>query len=235
MSLTEEIVQIWADLFPVQGYAAGLSSCQGRIFHLLSENVQAALARIEAAEQRIDEIIDPDLKMTAVKLLQCFRTGLEVEASRPYQALNTCADGVRYILLKKDQQAAFVGEYLESVRQVLELEVKRWQGLSFPIKLRKLCIDDANYLLATLTILQQANTAVAVQHESLTKLIADYKSLFMSDDIETQDFAALFALLRGESSGPRQTVGYERLLKDLYDYPETARELRQRYRRWPKR
>ena len=127
MSLTEDILQIWADLFPIQGYAAGLSSCQGRILLPTPENKQVALEHINAAEQRLGESADPDLQATAAKLLFCFRINLELESYRPHQAVNTCAEGIRYILLKKEQQAPFVAEYLENLRQILKLEIKRWQ------------------------------------------------------------------------------------------------------------
>jgi hypothetical protein len=62
--------------------------------------------------------------------------------------------------------------------------------------------------------------------------LANYESLFSTAGLNNDDFAVVYAVLKRESRAPNPTPGYRRLLCDLYDFSETAEELRQRALDW---
>ncbi len=224
MKLADEIVTLWGELFPVTGYVAGLEEAKGKLFFNTAENRTAAFERTAALERRLEEVADENLRATAGKVLRCFRAALTY--TYPHSEVETCAWGLFAIMLKEDVRAPFVVEYVVNVEQMLAMEIERWQGQEVPIELRKLCVDNADFLLATLDILQEQNEALGAHCVAAKKQLAAYRSLFYMDDIESHSFDTTLALLRKESAGPRATDGYEEILRDLYDFPETPEELR---------
>jgi hypothetical protein len=230
MKLADEIIALWADIFPVHGYIAGLEEAKGKLFFNTAESRKAAFGKIEALEQRLGEIDDENLRATAAKLLRAFRASLAYVY--PHSEVETCAWGLFVIMLKKDFQAPFIPEYLRNVEQMLAMEIEKWRGHEVPIELRKLCVDNADFLLATLDILRQQNEEVAGPCQTAKEQLAVYRSLFHTDDIDSRDFGTTLALLRKESTGLRVTEGYDEILRDLYDFPETAEELRAQALDW---
>ena len=224
MKPTDEIIALWAELFPVHGYIAGLEEARGKLFFNTPDNRKAAFDRIEALEQRVGEIEDENLSAAGGKLLRCFRAALTYVY--PHSDVERCAWGLFVTMLKEDFQAPFVPQYVGNVEQMLAMEVEKWRGQEVPIELRKLCVDNADFLLATLDILREQNEALTQLCEAAKRQLAAYRSLFYAEDIDNRDFDTTLALLRKESTGARVTEGYEEILRDLYDFPETAGELR---------
>ncbi len=230
MKLSDEIIALWGELFPVDGYISGLEESKGKLFFNSAENRRAAFRRIEALEKRRGEIDDERLRAAAGKILRCFRAALTYVY--PHSQVETCAWGLFATMLKKDFQAPFLPQYIGNVEQMLAMEIEKWRGQEVPIELRKLCVDNADFLLATLDILHEQNEEVAELCHAAKKKLDVYRSLFYMDDIESRNFDTTLALLRKESTGPRTTIGYDEILRDLYDFPETAQELRGKALDW---
>jgi hypothetical protein len=230
MRPTDEIIALWTEILPVDAYISGLEEAKGKLFFNTTENREEAFDRIEALEQRLGEIADENLRAAGGKLLRAFRASLTY--AYPHSEVETCAWGLFAIMLKEEFQAPFVPEYLRNVEQMLATEIEKWREQKIPIELKKLCVDNADFLLATLDILREQNEAVAELCEAAKEQLATYRPLFYVEDIDSRDFDTTLALLRKESGGPRVTEGYDEILRDLYDFPETAEELRTQALDW---
>jgi hypothetical protein len=230
VKLGDEIIALWGELFPVEGYIAGLEEAKGKLFLNTTENREAAFRRIEALDKRRGEIDNQRLRAAAGKIMRSFRAALTYV--HPHSQVETSAWGLFAVMLKEDLQAPFVREYVGNVEQTLALEIDNWRGQEVPIELKKLCVDNADFLLATLDILHEQNEEVAELCRAAKKKLDAYRSLFYMDDIESHNFDTTLALLRKESTGPRVSLGYHEILRDLYDFPETAEELRGKALDW---
>jgi hypothetical protein len=101
MSISDEIIALWAELFPIAGYMAGLPQCKGRLFHPSDANLRRASADIAGLEARLDEISAPDLRTAASKLLRCFQA--QLDSRLPPHGVGTCARGIFITLFKGEQ------------------------------------------------------------------------------------------------------------------------------------
>jgi len=230
MTLESEILELWAGLFPVEGYKAGLSQCQGRLFHNTEASLYQAKADIARLQSRLDEVADPHLRTTAIKLLLCFQAQLEINF--PADQVHDCADGVYVVLLKGDQGAPFVAKYLAEVEGALREETARWCNYDASLETRKLCLDSADYLRETLTILKGENPDLSAACNEIMDSLAAFEKLFVIPELQGDDFETFYTLLQRQNRAPQPTPEYPRLLSDLYDYPETAEEMHQKALDW---
>jgi hypothetical protein len=230
MTVESDIISLWGNLFPVSGYKAGLPQSRGKLFHPTAANLHQAKTDITQLEDRLGEITDTKLRLVASKLLRCFRA--QFEFSLPPHALKTCADGIFTILLKGEQRGSFVAGYLAEVSYLLEEEIKRWRGYDTSAELRILSKNSISYLHEILTILQGENPDVSEACVAIHDLLAEYERLFETPGLDSRDFEKVYPWLRRVASAAQPTPNYRRLLQDLYDYPETAEELRQQALEW---
>ncbi len=230
MTLENDIVNLWSDLFPIEAYKAGFPQCQGRLFQHSDENIRRVQANITALQSRLDEISEADLHFTADKLLRCFRT--QMEFSLPPSRVYDCAEGVYAILLKGDQGAAFIPAFLADAARLVQEETTRWRDCAVSVELRKLALNSAVYLQDTLNIMGSENPDVSDACHSILLALENYTALFNLPGLERNDFESLYPLLQRHQSSPRALPEYPRLLRDLYDYPETAGEIRQKGLDW---
>ena len=231
MTLESDIITLWGNLFPVDGYKAGLSQCRGKLFHPTDDNLHQAGADITALEARLDEIADPDLRTTAGKLLRCFQAHLDFRI--PPRNVRTCADGVYAILLKKDQRAPFAPAYLEEVACMVREEVAHWRDdEDTSAGLRLLARRSADYLRDTLAVLRSENSALAGTCDTILNTLADYENLFATPGLDGDEFAPVYNWLQQNARPAQPTHGYRSILREMYDYPESAEELRQQALDW---
>lgn len=221
--LIDELVEFWAETDPVSGYMAGLKSCQGKLFLPTPAALEQVRQRIVDLRGRLGEITDADLRESGAKLLDCIETGFAT--ALPTQQVNGCANGVFGILVRNDQTADFVANYLDLAETLVSIEAGRWAGQTHTIEIGKLCREYGDFLQATLAILEQQNPNLAPKIAAVNVQIEKYKQLFYVEGIDTDDFAELFALFERYTTGPTATAGYTAMLKDLYDYQETATQI----------
>lgn len=218
-----ELIEIWADYAPVAGYAAGLDSCKGKIFIPTDYALRDIKRRSDAARDKLNGITETDLRYACGKFLNCINRDLKF--IRPDQQINRCAEGLWFILIKSDHLEGFVATYLENAEKVIESDLRVWKGRTFTVETSRACFNSAEFLLATLTILKSLNTGVSAQIDSVSSQVAEYKSVFHVEGINTNKFCELFKLFESRTKGPSKTDGYEAMLDELYDYGMTAEEI----------
>jgi len=237
MNVVEQVIALWARLYPVRSYTSGLSTELTHPGAETPEFVQSAFAEIDALEDKLQGITDPDQRFTAQRLLVSFRTSLRFP--QPSQGIHTCGDGAFYILLKGDQQAPWVATYLESVSEVIAFETRRWKDEHFSLEIKKTCLNSADYLTACADSIRKQNLhgpTIQAACKRLRSQVGKYKALFRAPGLETQDVTALLALFATQDQAPHRTPGYPEVLADLYnlssDASTVAPTIKKRAQQW---
>jgi hypothetical protein len=233
-NLIDDIISFWSYLNPVAGYTGGYLSELNKLFFQTGPETQAALYKIQQLTGRLGEITDVKQRETAGAVLTSLKTQLDL--SRPSGAgpsgtgmggIWGSADGVFYILLKKDDGKGFIRTYLEQVLEMVKFETTRWQGIDFTIEVRKECLDTATYLKGTLSSLQARRPDMADIITAINAAIDKYYSLFYVQGLDSPDFNTLWNLLVtwDKKKGPVKSGGYPECLKSYYQLTETANEI----------
>ncbi len=232
--ITTDIINLWSDLNPTAGYTSGYLNELTTLFIQNPGNVETMRTRIHNLQKRLKEIEDNKLRTTAGTVLVALKTQLDMV--RPSGAgpsgtgmggVYAAADGIFYIVLKKDYEAAFVNQYLGAVKEMIQFETQKWQDQEFSILMRKECLNTVDYMNGTLESLLKVRHEVKRQVDEIKNVLEDYKNLFYVSGLDSNDFNTYWSIFQqwDEIAGPRSAPGYPACLQNYYQLTQTADEI----------
>ncbi|WP_316802049.1 hypothetical protein [Pedobacter nototheniae] len=232
--LNQEIIKLWSEYNPVMGYTSGYTKVLNTLFFETAEASMEMRKKISALMLRLNEISDENLQATAKAVLTSIKT--QIEMARPSGAgpsgtgmggVYAAADGVFYLVLKEDYKAAFVEQYLDTVKSMVEFETRKWQGQDFTILVRKECLDTVVYMNGTLASLQKLRPDLETKITAIQSVLAIYKSLFIVKGLESSDFDAYWKIFKewDHIYGAQPTNGYPASLQNYYQLNQTKTEI----------
>ena len=236
-----EIVTLWSDMNPVVGYTGGYLSSLTSLFTGTADNVEAVRQRVGALRGQTGGITDPKERATADAVLTSLVTQLGLV--RPSGAgpsgtgmggVYAAADGVFYIVLKKDYGAAWVPQYLHAALAQVQFETQKWWGQSFTIEVRRECLDTVTYMLGTLDSLLQVRPDLKSEVQAIQAAIAQYAKLFSAKDLDSNDFNVYWPVFKAWDAvmGPVQARGYPACLRNYYQLTDTAEDIETTAEAW---
>lgn len=239
--IVADIVALWSDMNPAAGYTGGHLAALDSLFVQTPANREEVRQRIVGLRGRLDEIDGRDLRATAAAILTTLATQLDF--ARPSGAgpsgtgaggVFAAADGVFYIVLKGDHNAAFVPTYLKAVEQTVIFETSRWAGQDASILVRQECLNTADYLEGTLASLTQVRPDVQPLVDAILAVLPAYRALFAVDGLDAPDFATRWKVFQQWDAawGPMVAPGYPRCLRDAYQITDPAREIETTAEAW---
>lgn len=240
-NLIDKIVALWSEINPVAGYTSGYTQQLSSLLFQTPVNLAAINDKINTIESLLSEITDSDLRDTAAAVLVNQKT--QIALARPSGAgpsgtgaggVYAAADGVFYIVLKKDYNQAWVDSYLNLVVEMINFETNRWSGGSYTVEERKECLDTVTYMNGSLAALQQANPGTATQIDAIKAALTKYQAIFYSAELASSDFATLWAALQqgDQQQGPTQAKGYPDTLQNYYTLQMNADQVEQAAHDW---
>ena len=228
------IIQLWSAFNPVMAYTSGYATELTSLFFETAEASMEMRKKIVTLEGKLGSIADEQLRATAKAILTSLETQLDM--TRPSGAgpsgtgmggIYAAADGVFYIVLKKDYTAAFVGNYLDIVQRMVEFETQKWTGQDFTILVRRECLDTAVYMTGTLTSLKNLRPDLQPKITAILAALKNYQALFNVEGLESPDFATYWKIFKEWDSiyGPNCVYGYPGSLQNYYQLPQTKEEI----------
>jgi len=219
----DEVIKIWKHYDPVEGYAAGLDDCKGKMFMPTEDGTGEILRRIQEIEPLLIEIKDLDLHKTAATLLNGIRIALRF--SPPEQQIVACFLAVWYPLLKNEEQEPFVGELLKHALELVESEHSRLRGQEFNGPTRKACMDACASLDAVLTTLASKNPGLVDPILELSARVDNFRSLFSFPVHDADSFDELFAFFESNAGSAKENTLYPQIIEKMFDYGASIEEI----------
>ncbi|MBS1663736.1 MAG: hypothetical protein JST68_22015 [Bacteroidetes bacterium] len=232
--LNQDIVQLWSEYNPVMAYTSDYTTELKSLFFETADAAMEMRKKILALESRLGEITDEKLRTTAKAVLVSIKT--QIDMTRPSGAgpsgtgmggVYAAADGVFYIVLKKDYKAAFVESFLDQVQRMVEFETQKWAGQDFTILVRRECLDTAVYMSGTLASLKNVRPDLAAPIAAILSALEKYKALFFVKGLESPDFSTYWKIFKewDRIYGPAAVYGYPGSLQNYYQLPQTKDEI----------
>jgi hypothetical protein len=228
------IVSIWSDVNPVAGYTSGHLTELTATAPSSAEEIEKLRVWIRAALSEVDELGETALRETAAAILTSLQTQLAL--ARPSGAgpsgtgmggVYSAADGIFYILLKKDAAKAWVGAYLEAVAATVAGETERWAGRDFTVLERRECLDTAAYMAGTVAAISGLRPDLGAQCRQILAALSDYAALFEVPNLDAKEFTTYWSVFQAwdEVRGPTQANGYPGCLIGYYQLQQRVEEI----------
>jgi len=218
-----EVLSIWKEFDPVEGYAAGCDDCKGKLFIPGEETKARLLRRVEEVVPRLAQIRDETLRETAEKLLGCIRVAVDIDS--PDEQILNCYLAVWYSILKGQESEPFVKELLERAVGLVESEHARWKDEEFSGETRVASVNACKSLGVILENLAGENTGVADEIKALSERVTAYKSLFDYTLPEPGGFEGLLKFFEENAGAPAPNETYPQILRDVFDYGASVEEI----------
>jgi hypothetical protein len=222
-SVLDEVISIWKESDPVEGYAAGFEDCQGKLFNPNESSKTILERRIQDLRPRLDQIKCDDLNSAASKLLNSVSAALVYE--RPESQILACGAALWYSLLKDEPNAPFVKTLLEQAVAVVESEYSRWKDQRFSGDVCKAGVDAMGFVRAVLTTIGEQNSNVGLAIKELNKGLTKCDALFPFPLASPLDLNLLFAFFKQQAGPPLGRHAYEDILNRHFDYGVTAEQI----------
>ena len=239
--IIEKIIAIWADINPVAEYTSGRSSELTSLLFQTEDAVKAIQQKIMQLESELISITDQDLRDTSKAILVNQSTQLDL--ARPSGSgpsgtgaggVYVAADGIFYIVLKKDDKKPWVESYLSLVVKMIEFEITRWESGSYTVEEKKECMNTVTYMQGTLNALQESNPKLSQSIRMISEALQPYQKIFYETALASDNFDVLWkALKKGDAEqGPTQANGYPGTLENYYTLGMSMEQVEQAAEDW---
>jgi len=223
--IEEEIFELWKELNPSSAFTAGLDDYAGKLFVSTEENVKAMLKRIAKLKTDVEDTVQQ-------KILQCLETELGFE--EPYMALESILWTYYGHLVKEGIKVEHLLSLTSYAKKVLQVSKERLAKKEWPIEIRIITCYGGNSLLGILETIRNETENRQLQEElhRLKEAVEDYVKAFYVEGVKEGSFEEVFPILERQGGNIGRKEIYPKLLKNLYDYTETANEIESKALRW---
>ncbi|MDI6855968.1 MAG: hypothetical protein QMD21_04220 [Candidatus Thermoplasmatota archaeon] len=226
MALEQEIFELWKELHPTSAFTQGLDEYGGDLFIPTKSNKAKILAEIAKVRKRCK-----------TKLHKKFLNYLETELlfEEPEKAPDKILWAFFGILAKKGLHNEYLGKLAENSLKLIEANEEL--GYKWPIEIKILSYKACKGLIGILKSIkaQVKDKNLEVKISELENKVKSYAKHFSVPGLNKGDFTEIYPILKkhGKELGRKKIYG--RLLKDLYDYYETTKEIESKAMQWLKK
>jgi len=221
----EEIFELWKELKPSSAFASGLDDCAGKLFVPTEGNVKRMLGKITKLKTHAENTVQQ-------KFLQCLKT--ELSFQEPYMALENTLWTFYGHLVKEGIKVEHLLSLTSHAKKVLEVSKERLTKKEWPVEIRAITCYAGNSLLGILETIRNEtkNEQLREELQHLKGAVDDYLKGFHVEGVKEGTFEEVFPILEREGGDIGRREIYPKLLRDLYDYSETANEIERKALRW---
>jgi len=226
--IEEEIFELWKELTPSSAFTAGLDNYAGKLFVPTEENVKGALEKIAELKAHAKDRVQQ-------KFLQCLETELCFE--EPYMILENALWVFYGHLVKEGVNVEHLLSLTSYANKALRVSKERLTKRKWPIEIQIITCYGGNSLLSILETIRNETENEQLREEihRLKGVVDDYVKAFHVEGVKEGSYEEVFPILEREGGDIGRKEIYPKLLKDMYDYPETANEIESKALRWLRR
>jgi hypothetical protein len=225
--IEKEIFEVWKEAYPSTAYTSGLENYAGKILIPSEEN----LARLK---KQIKNLRKKTTDKGHIKFLNSVY--MDLGFFEPYRVPSAATDAFFYHLVKEgihiEHMKSLASLTCEALKQArIWLTKRKWS-----VEVRIITKQKTDGLMGILNTIKDDATDNSLKQE-LEKAIReanDYLKAFPVEGIKEGDFTEVFPILQKQGGDIGHKNVYPKILKDQFDYPETAEEIEEKALKWMK-
>jgi hypothetical protein len=223
--IEKETLEVWKEAYPSIAYTHGFDDFAGKIFVPSKKNMTRLKKQIKNLRKKT---IDKGY----LKFLDsCY---MDLDFYEPYRVPSTATNAFFYHLVKEgihvEHMKSLASLTCEALKQACIWLAKR----NWPIEVRIITKQKTDGLIGILNTIE-GDTADASLKQELEKVISvanDYVKSFPVEGVKEGDFTEVFPILQKHGGDVGHKNLYPKILKEQYDYPETAEEIEEKALKW---
>lgn len=224
MSVEKNVFKLWKEISPLSAFLAGLKGFEGKVWVPTRKNERTALRKINAL---LRITYDP----VAVKFLKSMRFGFLHEEPHDIPG-SVLSYFYNYILVE-----GFNERHLDSIASgcIETMNVKEYLlKKNWPAEVKILSVLSCDGTAGVLKLVLKK--AISRQLKQKIRLLlsenAKWRKKLAIGRIRKGDFEEIYPLLKKYSKDIGRKKYYRRLLKDIYDYTETPKQIERKALSW---
>jgi len=224
-ALDKQILAFEKKVSPLGMFASGLKQYAGKVWLPTKENERKALAEVDRLLKKAKNDI------VAKKYLRAVRRGLLFEELHDYPST------VMNYFYEHFLIEGFVQKHINSIAdgclKILDIK-KHLLKKDWPAEIKLLTVLACDGCIGVLATARQNINGPRVREklDLIATKIKEWRAAAAVGRIRKGDFSEVFPLLKKHGKGFRREKFYPRLLKDFYDYPETAKDIEAKALSW---
>ncbi len=225
--IEKEIFEVWKEALPRTAYTQGLEEYSGKILIPSEEKLQKIKKRIENLKKKTKE-------RGQIKFLNSIY--MELAFYEPYMVPSEATDGFFYHLVKEginvEHMKSLASLTCEALKQTHAWLARR----KWPIEVKILTKQKTDGLAGIVNTIKDEtkDQSLKLELEKVLREAENYIKAFLVEGIEEGDFAEVFPILQKHGGDIGHENVYPKILKDQFDYPETAEEIEKKALKWIK-
>ncbi len=217
-ALDKQILRFYKKTSPLGMFASGMKQYAGKVWLPTKENERKALEEVDLLLRKAKN--DP----IATKLLRAERRGLLFEELHdiPGSVMNYLYNH----FLIEGFNRMHITRLAEGGSRILEIK-KHLLKEDWPVEIKILTVLACDGCLGVIDTAKKNVKGVRVKQklDALAANVKEWRAAASIGRIKKGDFSEVFPLLKKHGKGFKREKVYPRLLKDWYDYSETARDI----------
>ncbi len=225
MEIDRKIFAFWKKTCPLSAFCSGLRQYAGRVWIPTRENEKKALAEIDKLLQKCKK----DKK--AAKFLRSMRRGfLFEEPNDPPGAVMSYLYNHFLIEGFKENHIRKLADGCSRILDVKKYLLKK----DWPAEIKILTVLSCDGALGVIATAKNnvKKESTKKKLDALAEKMKEWRKAVEVGKIKKGDFTEVYPLLKKYGKGFRREKIYPKLLKDYYDYPESAEEIEAKALGW---
>ena len=224
-AIDKAILKFYRKTSPLGLYISGLKQYAGKVWLPTKENEHKALAEIDRMLKKAKN--DP----VAKKFLRAERRGLLIEEL--CDPISAPSSYLYYHFLQEGFNRKHITQIAESCLKILDIK-KYMLKKTWPGEIKILTVLEC---IGSLGVIATAKKNVKGKkvHQKLDALAAEikkWKDFASVGKIKAGDFKEVFPLFKKYGKGIKRNKIYPKILKDQFDFPETAKDIEKKAMVW---
>ncbi|MFQ6063877.1 MAG: hypothetical protein ACE5L6_00190 [Candidatus Bathyarchaeia archaeon] len=223
--IEREIFEVWKEAFPRTAYTQGLEEYAGKILIPSEEKIEKIKKRIENLKKKTKD-------KGQTKFLNSIY--MEITFYEPYRVPSDATDAFFYHLVKEGINLTHMKTLASCTCEALK-QARTWLSRrKWPIEVKILTKQKTDGLIGIVNTIktETKDQPLKLELEKVLKEAEDYLKTFAVEGIKEGDFTEVFPILQKHGGNLGHKTIYPRILKDQFDYPETAEEIEKKVLKW---
>ncbi len=220
--IENEIFELWKSVNPSSAFSQGLNEYAGKLFIPTKENKKRILQRIAELRDKADEIEKKFLDY--------------LETSVLFEEPPECPSSILWTFFAHISKEGVNPEHLTLLAEngIKLIDAYTETGYDWPVEIRILTYRGCKGLIGILKNVETQTNDETLKNRihELESKVEEYMKNFFVPGLEKCDFTEIYPILKEKGKEMDRAEIYPKLLKNLYDYPETPEEIEGKALRW---
>ncbi|WXG46440.1 MAG: hypothetical protein WED05_07220 [Candidatus Atabeyarchaeum deiterrae] len=226
--IEREIFDLWKEFDPAAAFTLGIKESAGKMFIPVDKNIEAMKSKIKATLNKTKAV-------NQRKLLECMNMALDFR--EPHHVISNARGAFFAHMVKEGINPDHMLTLIENTRRAIDASKEKLRGMKWATETKIIACqscDELKGLLKTI-VTETKDERLKAELGELIKVVDDYRNTFLVEGLAEGDFTEVFPIIEKSVGDLGHRSVYPKILKYMFDYYETPKQIEDKALRQLKR